>query len=370
MKRVGLIVNPIAGMGGSVGLKGTDGCVEEALRRGAVPHAQERARAALEELTDLKDPVCIVTFPGAMGGDVAAALGFSTELLLPSRPGGETTEADTEELAGRLVELGADLLLFAGGDGTARAVYRAAGLSIPALGIPAGVKIHSPVYAKTPRAAGLLARRFLCGAVHSVSSEEVLDIDEELYRRELVTTRLYGYLSVPRDRTLTQSRKSPTPLGETASIESIAHQVLRDMEPGVCYLVGAGTTTRGVMQLLGLSNTLIGVDAVCDRALVGSDLYGKNLLDAVAGRPAKLLVTVTGGQGFLFGRGNQQLTPEILRYVGRENIVILATREKLFSLRGNSLLVDTGDPTLDQALSGYYRVICGYGESVVCRVET
>ena len=167
--------------------------------------------------------------------------------------------------------------------------------------------------------------------------------DEERYRREELSTRLYGYLLVPREKTLTQNRKAPTPVSETASIEAIAYDIIEAMEPETCYLIGAGTTTRGIMHLLGLKNTLIGVDLICGKKLVAADLYGDTILTYIKGKRTKLIVTVTGGQGYLFGRGNQQLTPEVIKEIGKENIIILATKAKLAALGGRPLLVDTYD---------------------------
>ncbi len=368
-KKLGLLINPIAGMGGAVGLKGTDQMVAEARRRGAVPMAGQRARVALAELLDLRDQITVYTCPGGMGGEVAQELGFSCIFLPDGEHAEETTGADTQRLAQQMAENGIDLLLFAGGDGTARDIYAAIGTGLTALGIPAGVKIHSPVYARTPSDAGQLARRWLEGRLTAVQEAEVLDIDEALYRREVIDTRLYGYLKIPFARGYTQNRKAGTPLSEAAAIESIAHEMVGKMEAGVQYLIGAGTTTRGIMRLLGLKNTLIGVDLICDGKLLANDLYGKQMLEAVRGKKTRLIVTVTGGQGFLFGRGNQQITPEVIRELGRENILIAATREKLFQLRGQPLLVDTGDPMLDQQLRGFYRVTTSYGESMICEVR-
>lgn len=391
MKKAGLIINPIAGMGGSVGLKGTDHAAAEALRRGAVPRAEERARKALQELLDLKDEMEIYSFPGKMGGDLAAEMGFrvtlgdvtlADETPAKTPPAGisdngaddsqgllNTDSSDTVRLAQWLLTEQVDLILFAGGDGTARDIYNAVELFVPCIGIPAGVKIHSPVYAKNPRAAGRLAALWLTGKVGITEELEVLDIDEEQYRQEVISTRLYGYLRVPKERTLTQSKKSPTPLSETAAIESIAWEVVDSMEEDTLYLIGAGTTTRGVMQKLGLPNTLIGVDLVCNRELVARDLSGNDILSYIKGKKTKMIVTITGGQGFLFGRGNQQLTPEVIREVGRENIIILATKAKLATFSSRPLLVDTYDEELNRSLCGYYRTITGYGEYTICKVS-
>ena len=374
MKKLGLIINPVAGMGGSVGLKGTDHMVEEALRRGAKPRANERVRIALAELLELKDEIEILTYPGDMGAEAAEELGFKTAVLMPE--GGkdlnallDSSRADTLSLARRLKEEGVDLLLFAGGDGTARDIYEGVGTELPALGIPAGVKIHSPVYAKNPQSAGSLAKLWLSGKVTKTAEQEVLDIDEDLYRQEIINTRLYGYLSVPLEHVFTQNRMAPTPLSETAAIESIAHEIVEHMDPGTYYLIGAGTTTRGIMQMLGLKNTLIGVDLIKNRELVANDLYGDKILDYIRGKKTKLVVTVTGGQGFLFGRGNQQITPEVIREIGRENIIIIATKAKIAEFHHQPFLVDTPDQKLNQELCGYYRVVTAYGEFTMCRVS-
>lgn len=370
MKKAGLIINPIAGMGGSVGLKGTDHMVEEARKRGAVPQAALRVRTALNELLPLREELLICTWPGDMGGDLAKEMGFETLMLGEKDPGASETDAtDTMHLARKILNEQADLLIFAGGDGTARDIYQAVELSLPCIGIPAGVKIHSPVYAKNPKAAGQLAKLWLTGQITKTAEEEVLDIDEEEYRKEIINTKLYGYLPVPREKMLIQSRKAPTPLSDTAAIESIAHEVVGQMEDDTYYLIGAGTTTRGIMQMLGLKNTLIGVDLIYNKNLVAKDVYGDKILSHIKGKKCRLVVTVTGGQGFLFGRGNQQLTSDILREIGKDRIMILATKAKLAALRGNPLLVDTSDEELNRSLCGYYRTITGYGEYTMCCVS-
>ena len=374
MKKLGLLINPVAGMGGSVGLKGTDHMVEEAIRRGAKPRANDRVRQALKELLEIKNKLEIVTCPGDMGEDTAKSMGFRTTVL---HTGGrrslkdlfDSSRTDTIVLSKAMEEAGVDLLLFAGGDGTARDIYEGVGTELPALGIPAGVKIHSPVYAKNPQSAGDLAKLWLTGKVTKTAEQEVLDIDEELYRQEIINTRLYGYLSVPLEHVFPQNRTAPTPLSETASIESIAHEIVEHMEEDTYYLIGAGTTTRGVMQMLGLKNTLIGVDLIRNKELVANDIYGDKILDFIKGKKTKLIVTVTGGQGFLFGRGNQQITPEVIREIGKENIIILATKAKIAEFHHQPFLVDTPDEELNKELCGYYRVITAYGEFTMCRVS-
>ena len=367
MIKIGLIVNPIAGLGGSVGLKGTDGMEEEALRRGAEPLSNMRAQTALSELIPLKDQIVICTGSKYLGEDTAGKLGFAVEVVHEAQE--HCTAADTEILGKTLERLGVKLILFAGGDGTAKDMYRAIENRVPVLGIPAGVKIYSPVYAKSPKAAGELARLFVEGKIKILSEQEVLDIDEELYRKGHVDVKLYGYLNIPREKRLMQNRKMASAKSEESTIDEIAGAVIRRMEPDTYYLIGAGTTTRRIMEALNLPNTLIGVDLIKDKQLIASDVYGQQILDIVQDKPVKLVVTVTGGQGFLFGRGNQQLTPPVLRLVGKENIWIIATQKKLAALGGSPLLLDTGDEELNAMLRGYYRVTTSSKQVVVAKVE-
>lgn len=366
-RKLGLIINPVAGLGGSVGLKGSDGLVEEALSRGAVPQSERRARAALQELMSLQDTVTLYTGSGSMGGKLAEELGFSC-VVMENAQADVTTAEDTQALSRWLQDQGMDLILFAGGDGTARDICSTAGETSVFLGIPAGVKIHSPVYARSPVAAGRLAALYLQGQVTTVAENEVLDIDEDQYRQEIINTKLYGYLRIPGEPEYTQCRKCSSGSSEEETHAAIAEYVADTMEKDTYYIIGAGTTTRAVMRELELENTLIGVDLVYNFELAANDVYGSQILEHIGDKPAKLVVTVTGGQGFLFGRGNQQLTPEVLRRVGRENIMILATKEKILKLRGQPLLVDTGDAELDQYLSGYHYVICDYNETIICKV--
>lgn len=367
MRTLGLIVNPIAGMGGSVGLKGTDGVAAEAARLGAVRHAGDRAAVALKELLPAKEEICLLCASGEMGETLLKKLGFPNVQVV-YRSEGETTADDTIQAA-RAME-GADLLLFAGGDGTARNIYEALGEKTVAIGIPAGVKIHSPVYAIRPEAAGRLALRYLEGKCRRTQEAEVVDIDEEAYRDGRVSTSLYGYLVIPDERDYMQHGKAPSPQGERAQQESIACDMIECMRPDTYYLIGPGSTTRTLMDELGLPDTLIGVDLICDKKIVQRDLCEADILKRLDEKPTHLVLTPTGGQGYLLGRGNQQLSANVVKRIGKENIHVLATKEKLFHLRGRALLVDTGDEAADQMLCGYTRVIVAYHEEQMCRIGT
>jgi predicted polyphosphate/ATP-dependent NAD kinase len=368
-KPLGLIINPVAGIGGRVGLKGSDGAdiQRKAREMGAKPLAQERAIEALLHLKPLAAEIDLIAYPREMGEDAARACGFEP-IVTGAISSGETTPQDTQHAAQAMHDMGAALILFAGGDGTARDVYNAVGDTVPVLGIPAGVKIHSAVYAINPGSAGELAAAYLRGDAIRLREAEVMDLDEDAYRQGMVSPRLYGYLKIPFQRRLVQARKSPSPLGEAAALAAIATDVIDNMADGVLYVVGPGTTTRPILTQLGLEKTLIGVDVVSDRRLAAADANEAVLLSLIEGHPAKIVVTPVGGQGYLFGRGNQQISPEVIRRVGRDNIIIVSTVEKITSLRGRPLLVDTGDRGVDQMLCGYVRIITGYDERIVYRI--
>lgn len=370
-KRLGLIVNPVAGLGGRVGLHGSDGVEiqRRALALGAVPQAHARTVQALGALEPLRDALEVYTYPGEMGASAALASGFAP-IVVGEIEAGHTTAEDTRRAAVELRTRGVDLLLFAGGDGTARDVYDAVGTEVVALGIPAGVKIHSAVFALNPRRAGELAADYLQGRVSDTFEAEVMDIDEEAHRSGVLAARLYGYLRLPRAPRLTSGGKAPSAPGEQARLRAIANQVVSWMKDGVLYIVGPGTTTRAIFETLGLPKTLLGVDAVLDRALVAADASEAQLLALLDGRPAQIIVTPIGGQGYLLGRGNQPISPAVLRRVGKSNLLVVATPDKLSALHGRPLLVDTGDAAMDDALCGYVQVVTGYGERAVYRIST
>jgi len=372
-KRFGLIINPIAGIGGRVGLKGSDGVQAQklALQMGAVPLSNERAAEALLPLQRLANRFELLAAPGKMGEQVARRCGFAP-LVIPTIGSleRETTAEDTLRSARAMADAGADLLLFAGGDGTARDIYTAIGDRIPVLGIPAGVKIHSAVFGITPRSTGELALEFLQGKRIRLHEAEVIDLDEDLYRQGQIVTRLYGYLKIPYRRAVVQNQKVPTPASEAARIQAIAADVVERMQVDMAYLLGPGTTTRAVAESLGIPKTLIGVDILTRSGLLSADVNEKQILEILERRPLGMILSPTGGQGFLLGRGNQQISPEVIQQVGRGNILIICLASKITALQGRPLLVDTGDPTVDCLLAGYIQVITGYHERIVYKIKS
>lgn len=366
---VGLIVNPIAGMGGTVGLKGTDGgeILEMARKLGAKPEAPSRAILALKKLLPIKDKIKILTSSGDMGENQCKEAGLEFEVV--HRTDSDSSSNDTVEAASTMKNKNIQLLMFTGGDGTARDIFNAVENSLVTIGIPAGVKIHSPVYGNSPEQAGELARMYLTDGNIAVMEEEVIDIDEAAFRENRVATRLYGYLKVPYNRKFLQNKKAPTPLGEAESQMAIALDIVDSMEEDTYYVIGPGTTTRAVMTALDLESSLLGVDIVKNKKLVALDCNEKQIIEAIDGNKAKLIITPTGGQGYLLGRGNQQISKDVIKLIKKENIIIIANQSKIIALRGNPLLVYTGDHEVDSYLTGYYKVKIGYGTDQMCKVE-
>lgn len=370
-RRIGLIVNPLAGLGGRVGLKGSDGggIVAEAVRRGATPVAEARAREALEPLLPHRDQIALLAAPGSMGADLAQSLGFDTTVIgaAINRP---TTAEDTRRAASDLLAANIDLLLFAGGDGTARDLAGVVGHAVPILGIPAGVKMQSAVFAVTPRAAGLLAAEWVHDPARITFAEaEVLDLDEDAARAGRIEPRLHGTARVLAERRFMQAPKSRPQPDDDIVLAALADEIAAEMEPARLYLLGPGTSVRHLKRRLGFEGTLQGVDAVRNGKVAGIDVAEATILQLIGDGSATIVLGITGGQGFLLGRGNQQLSPEVVRRVGPSNLVILAGPAKIVALGTTPLRVDTGDSALDAALAGYRRVRVAPGQTAILKVS-
>jgi predicted polyphosphate/ATP-dependent NAD kinase len=370
---LGLVINPIAGIGGSVALKGSDGegIAEQAIALGATAKSNARASLALEILLPYKDNITVYTVSGDMGESSAKALGFTTQVIhhVESEI---TSERDTEKAVTKLITQDIDLLLFAGGDGTARNVCHIVEDKFPVLGIPAGCKIHSGVYAITPKAAGRVVELMITNQLVSLTDADVMDIDESLFRQGIVKAKRYGEMQVPSELRYIQAVKSGGKESDELVLQDIAADVISKMDDEL-FIIGSGSTTAFVMEELALENTLLGVDAVQEQALVASDLTEPNLwllIQPYQQGQVKLVITLIGGQGHIFGRGNQQLSPRVIRAIGKDNIYIIATKTKLNALDARPLITDTGDSELDIELSGYLPVITGYKDQVLYPVAS
>jgi predicted polyphosphate/ATP-dependent NAD kinase len=355
MKRIGLIVNPVAGMGGSVGLKGTDGNVEEARRRGAVPHALERARITLELLAQ-ETGLHFISCSGTMGEDILRKTGCKDFEILHT-VSGESSAWDTQAAARRFREAGVDLILFCGGDGTARDIFAVTGRDIPLLGIPAGVKMYSAVFAVDPSIAAELVRK---SGTNHLRDSEILDVDEEAYRAGVLKTRIFGIARTPfiagKIQVAKQVYEEPD---EERAKQEIARFMQEVMLPDTLYILGAGTTTEAIAHRLGVQKTLLGVDAIKDGVLVAADMDEKTLLDLAAReKEIRIILSPIGAQGFILGRGNQQISARVVRMAGMKNVIVVATSHKLVEIP--ALYVDSGDSSLDAEFGPAIQVICGY----------
>lgn len=372
--QLGFLINPIAGMGGKVGLKGTDNVAKNAIRMGAEPIASTRAKEFLNRLKTLefKGQLKIITCPAPMGQEEVEATGFSTEVLqMKLKP--ETTADDTKKAVRLMAERKVDIIVFVGGDGTARDILEAllsVKISVPVLGAPSGVKMYSGIFAVSPSDAAVVVDAFAKKEVE-LAEFEVMDMDEAVIREDQFNVRLYGFLNGPFLPMRIQGSKqvSAETLDEHENQLAIARFIVESMNADGTYILGPGTTVKCVADLLGIEKTLLGVDLYKKSKLV-KDVNEAKLLSLIKNwRNTWIILSPIGRQGILLGRGNQQISPEIIRHVGKERIIVGATRSKLQGIEGCVLRVDTGVAEVDDMLRGYMRVITDYKEWRLVRVQ-
>lgn len=366
--KLGLLVNPYAGIGGALALKGSDGkdIRDKALAMGAEKKAIDKTRLALEHIVSIKDQVQLYVASGEMGETLAKDMGFNYSVVY--QPTNTQTESyDSEATVQALLSQQVDLILFAGGDGTARNVCHVVGNFVPVLGVPAGCKIHSAVYAITPAAAGRVLKQVIMGEIVSVSDAQVMDIDEALFRQGKVNARQFGEMQVPTELRYIQAVKMGGKESDELVLADIAAHIIEiiDENPEHLFVMGSGSTVEFVMQELGIKNTLLGVDVIKNKQLVASDVTANELMILSTNQSCKLVLTLIGGQGHIIGRGNQQLSAAFLRMLGKNNILLVATKSKIAGLSGRALIVDSGDIALDQQLSGLISIITGYHDQVL-----
>ncbi|MFB6282315.1 MAG: ATP-NAD kinase family protein [Halobacteria archaeon] len=355
-RNVGFVVNPIAGMGGRVGLKGTDGKLDEALDKGAEPRATERA---IQTLGALKQRgLELYTYGDVMGENACIEAGVEYHVV--GKPDGDTRDGsqlgirqtsaeDTRDSIQRFLEEGIDLLMFVGGDGTATDV---AGVldkrdsDVPVIGVPAGVKVYSSVFAVDPESAGEIAASY-----EETVNREVYDIDEDAYREGRVETELKYVIPSPKSGKMQSGKQT-----EHGDVEGAVETFIEGMEDGVTYVFGPGGTIGEVEDSVGTDGSPLGVDVYRDGETVVRDGGEDEILSALGERNV-VVVSPLGGQGFLFGRGNQQISPSVLK---RSEVEVLASREKLRDL--DVLYVDTGDGDVDSDHRGWVRVLVGRNE--------
>jgi len=364
--KLGFLVNPIAGMGGRVGLKGTNGVSKDALALGAKPVAPVKAAEFLEGLKELElaATIDLITCPGVMGGDEVKSAGLEAQVL-PMSLKSETTAEDTKAAVRHMAALNVDLMVFVGGDGTARDILDAmrGSTSTPVLGVPSGVKMYSGVFAASSRDAADIVQAVVEKSAQTMDFE-IMDVDEKAVRNDRLSVSLYGFLKGPfvPMRLLGSKQVSPETLDEHENQMAVARFIVEDMKPEATYILGPGTTVKCIADLLGVEKTLLGVDIYHSKT-VARDVNEKRILSEIEDwKNTWIVLSPIGRQGMLLGRGNQQISPEIIKKVGKEHIIVAATRSKIQGIEGGVLRVDTGDANVDAMLRGYIKVAIDYRE--------
>jgi predicted polyphosphate/ATP-dependent NAD kinase len=364
--KLGFIVNPIAGMGGRVGLKGTDGVLKEAIAKGAKPVAPERATEFMQKLKEkmTETTMEILACPGIMGEEEAKAASVPVQVL-PMEIGEETMAEDTKKAVKLMVKAMVDLIVFVGGDGTAKDIFDAMhGCGeVPVLGVPSGVKMYSGIFAVNPSDAVDVVLAFAQNRAE-ITEFEVMDADEKAIRSDTFAVKLHGYLKGPFLPMRIQGSKqvSPATVDEKENQTAIAKFIIEEMQPEATYILGPGTTVKRIAELLSVGKTVLGVD-IYKKGTIILDVDEKRILDEVEDwKKTWIVLSPIGHQGILLGRGNQQISPEIIKRVGKQRITVAATKSKLQSIDGGVLRVDTGDREADKMLKGYIRVVTDYRE--------
>lgn len=373
---LGLIINPISGMGGTVGLKGTDGrdILLKAIALGAQPNATNRVKELLEELKSIKSKLRFITCPGIMGENVLKEMNFEYTCInhqIFSRMENilDTTPKHTK-IASEIMKKDNNLklILFVGGDGTARDIVDIVRNDKACLGIPAGVKIFSSVFSLNPRKASSTVIQFLYNEI-PLKKSEVLDIDENEYRNGNLISKLYGYMLTPYAPDLSQTSKIGTPVSDLTNQERIARRIIEILENEVYYFLGPGTTIKAITDQLNQKKTLLGIDLLLNRKVISLDLNEAQILNLIDRKKSKIILSLTGHQGFLFGRGNLQISSNVLKTLSPKNFIIVSTKYKLKNIPNQIIRIDTRDPELDKKLKGLYKVLVDYDELRICKID-
>ena len=374
--KIGFIVNPIAGMGGKVGLKGTDGVLEDALKLGAKPIASGKAEEMLREYLynySTRDEIKWFTCLDEMGADELKNAGIKKMEIVYMYADRYTSSEDTKKACKKFLENHVDLILFCGGDGTARDIFEVIGKDTPILGIPSGVKMHSGVFGINTHATAKMLHEFVNHTL-TIGDAEIMDLDEDLYRQDRWSIRLFGVAAGIVEPTYVQVGKTVyESVSDNEIKDELTEHVSFEIEKNsdFLFLFGPGGTIDYIARMMDFDNTLLGIDAVYDNKLIGKDLNEEGILKLLDRYPkAKIILSPIGAQGFILGRGNLQLSPRIIKRVGLDNIIVVSTPSKFASTP--VLRVDTGDKELDRmfAEKESMMVVVGYRLSRVVKIQT
>ncbi len=347
MLKVGIIVNPIAGCGQFLNLKGSDSLSLKDCPRSI---SLEKAVEFLGETGDLD--IEYFTVSGKMGEEAFRKAGVEKYSIVYSYTG-ECSSKDTICAAKTMMSKGVNVLVFFGGDGTARNIVDA-GFSMPVIGVPLGTKMFSSVFAISIARAVQILRTLATGGIPEFGEADVIDLNEAAYEKGEMGLSSYGNLIIPKSELMMSQSKAEYP--ET-SAEAIAQYIIDGMQGNVNYLIGPGSTCKSINSLLGLDSSLLGFDLVRNGSLVGKDLSEEEIF-RISEQETRIILSPIGGQGFLLGRGNKQLSARIISNVGFKNIIVVASEEKLRYIRG--LYVDIWDSeTIEKPK--FIKVLFSYG---------
>ena len=370
--RLGLVVNPLAGLGGPAGLKGSDhiDTAEIAAQRGVQSKVTARVTEMLEALVRSGQNVHIITASGGMGANVCELFSDEVSYQVVYDAPQKTHSIDTRIATKNIIEQKVDLLVFAGGDGTARDIYEVVGESQTVLGLPAGVKMHSGVFTVTPKAMVSVITSMIENKLVAARMAEVRDIDERAFSDGRVQTQYFGEMMIPDDQLLVQCVKCTGLIDDELLLDDLAAYILETLDDDFLYILGSGGTLKVLKDAMGIEEpTLLGVDVWYQGELMMRDAHETALFELIQNYPkVRILLSVIGGQGVILGRGNQQVSPRIIQHAGLDNLQFVSTQNKIKALQGRPLRVDSGSDELDRKLSGFHKIICGYEDAILYEI--
>lgn len=354
--KVGFFVNPLAGFGLTSNRKGSDG-----LKLTSVEESSS-FRKAQKLISLLKgEDIFYYTPQGTMGSDILQESGV-TQLEVITRPGPETTAKDTINFIEALCRRDAELIIFVGGDGTARDVLSANACDLPAIGVPAGIKMYSSVFSINVESASRLIKSISDGH-YDVRKCEVVDIDEQKFGLGKLDIMLYGELSTPVSQYMVSQSKAEY---SQVNSEGISEYLGEKMEPGKCYIIGPGSTCKSVLPSSEQQTNLLGVDILIDSKVVVSDADERTIFHFASERESFIIVSPIGGQNFLLGRGNRQISGRVVESVGWDHVWVISSQEKLREMA--NLFVDIDNST-SITIPKFIKVLYGYGRFKVLPVK-
>ncbi len=356
--RIGFLVNPIAGLGGKKAWKGTDD-IEQAwdfFEQGE-EYSFERVQQALKSIPP-QLPLHFYYCDDPMGANIIDDFEINKEIVY-SPVEDRTSSEDTKSACKVFLEKEVDLIIFVGGDGTARDVTSIIGDKIPVLGIPSGVKMFSGCFLYRPQDLGEILDEMVHGET-VLAPEDVMDVNEELFRENKVQARLYGQLMVPQKLGLIQGGKVSSSVDSPDIYSSISLELKEESDVLKDFVVlGTGSTVFHVMKELGVDKTLLGVDLLSEGKIIARDVNEEGLFELTKGKDIKIILTPIGGQGFLLGRGNQQISSRVLKNAQSFEFLIVSTENKLDTIE--KLEIDLDEQVdIPDIRYNYIRVLTGY----------